>query len=194
MGQEVTCSVCVDREERERLERLQAIALRNTWIKLCPPLFHDTMLDKLPYPGKTEEALSWRFWDGHGLNLWGVPNTGKTRTLFLILERLHFSGKRCRVFSPADFMAELEARNYRRAEWIRLLAKTDFLAFDDMDKLSLTAPQEKMFFALLDKRMTCKRPCLFTHNSKADQLEYNFRTGPALVRRIRQFTKSIHFP
>jgi DNA replication protein DnaC len=190
----VTCAECIAKEEAEQSERARNIKLMADWHKLCPPLFQNTELEKLPCPDKTRAALAWRFYDGQGLNLWGFPNSGKTRTLFLIVNRLHFSGRRCKVFSPADFMQELEARNYHRAEWIRQLAKVDVVGFDDMDKLALTRPQEKIFFALLDKRMTTKRPCLFTHNSTAEELEYNFKTGAALVRRIRQFTRSIHFP
>lgn len=190
----VICQGCVDSQARQSSEYDRNLKLTAEWRKLCPPLFQDTRLEKLPCPEKTLAALAWRFYDGHGLNLWGVPNTGKTRTLFLIVNRLHFAGRRCKVFSPADFVSELEARSFHRAEWIRQLARVDVLGFDDMDKLSLTRPQEKLFFALLDKRMTHRRPCLFTHNSTAAELEYTFKTGAPLVRRIRQFTKSIHFP
>jgi len=194
VGFGVTCQECTAKHDAERLERARKIKLASEWNNICPPLFKDTELAKLPCLEKSLAALAWRFYDGQGLNLWGIPNSGKTRTLFLIVNRLHFSGRRCKVFSPADFMHELEARNYHRAEWVRKLARIDVVGFDDMDKLALTRPQEKIFFALLDKRMTTKRPCLFTHNSTAAELEYNFKLGTAMVRRIRQFTKSIHFP
>jgi len=130
---------------------------------------------------------------GQGLNLWGKPDTGKTRTLYLILKREHFNGRSIIIFGPGDFNSECERRAYHRAEWVRRLQSVDLLAFDDFDKMSLTADQEKTFFGIIDRRVSNKKPCLFTHNSNGDALKYKFRLGEPLVRRMREFCKHIHF-
>lgn len=190
----VYCQKCIRFLEAERQAQFAAFRRRQLWLKVCPARFRDTIPDKLPCPEKSWIALDHEFKDGQGLNLWGLPDTGKTRTLYLVAQRLITIGRKVRVFTPAEFMAELEARDFKRGMWIKTLASYDTLAFDDLDKLPLTGPQEKALFALLDKRMAEKRPCIFTHNSTAEKLELAFKTGVALTRRIRQFTKSIHFP
>lgn len=191
---QVVCQSCIRKAEAVRLRTVRGQMVDDGWKRICPAEFLDTEFSKLPKPKLTQAALDWGFEHGHGLNLWGVHDTGKTRTLYLVIERFYRRGKSCRVFSPADFMAELERRAYHRSEWVQQLARLDVVAFDDIDKLCLTKPQEAILFAVLDKRMTKRRPCLFTHNSNAAQLEYKFKTGGAsLVRRIRDFTHSIHF-
>lgn len=104
------------------------------------------------------------------------------------------SGMAVKVFGPGEFGVELAARDFARHSWLKTLFAMDVIAFDDMDKMNLSKEQELVFFGLLDKRMTQKKPCMFTHNSTAEELEYRFRNGKAMVRRIRQFAKSIHFP
>ena len=52
---------------------------------------------------------------------------------------------------------------------------------------------EKVLFSILDRRMANAKPVLLTHNSTAAQLEYKFRHGEAMVRRIRDFTRSVYF-
>jgi hypothetical protein len=176
-------------------ESAQAVsmALQARWSLLCPPRFHDTTPEQLPCPKQSESALSWTN-EGNGLNLWGFPDTGKTRTMLLILRREHMAGASFRLFMAGQFEAQMERRNFKRAPWLQALQGYDLIAFDDFDKLNLTKEMERSFFALLDARMNQCKPVLLTHNSTASQLEYRFRCGEPLVRRIRDFCKSIHFP
>jgi len=190
----VMCQDCIVESERKLRASRRANAALLKWRKICPPRYIDTELGLLPYPDKGEAAITWDFPDGAGLNLWGYPDTGKTRTMFLVLRELHFAGHSIRVFSPGAFCAELESREFKRGPWIKDLNAVDYLAFDDMDKLNLTKEQELVFFGVVDSRMSQKKPCLFTHNSSAEELQYRFKNGRAMVRRIRQFTRSIHFP
>lgn len=187
------CATCKAEQEREFQREARDAAIANHWARVCPPTFRDTEFELLPCRDKSSEAINWTFDQGRGLNLWGLHGTGKTRTMYLILKTLHAAGKSMSIFSPTRFVKELEERSYHRASWIDSLARKDFVCFDDMDKLSLTGPMEKSFFGLLDQRMTHGKPCIFTHNSKATELEWKFKMGGSLVRRIREFTKSIHF-
>lgn len=191
----VVCDVCSAKDAQRSLSAARAAARYGAWLAMCPPRFMDTQMDKLPLLDRTERALRWtRNQNGAGLNLWGHPSTGKTRSLFLILRREHFGGLSVKVFTAGQFERELERRAYKRAPFIAALCRVDLLAFDDFDKMNLTREMEKSFFAILDRRMADKRPVLLTHNSTASELEYRFRYGEPMVRRIRDFCHSVHFP
>lgn len=114
--------------------------------------------------------------------------------MLLVLKREHFKGVSVRLLMAGQFERELEKRAWKRAPWLEQLIRCDVLAFDDFDKLNLTKEQERVFFSLMDARMNQKLPVLLTHNSTASELEYRFRCGESLVRRIRDFCESIHFP
>jgi DNA replication protein DnaC len=51
---------------------------------------------------------------------------------------------------------------------------------------------EKDFFAVLNNRMG-RRPVFMTGNSDGEEIEYRFKLGEPLVRRIRDHCLSIHF-
>lgn len=191
----VLCESCSAKDASMAIARALKATHEAKWALMCPTRFFDTEMAKLPQIDRTERALRWnRNQDGAGLNLWGHPSTGKTRSLFLILKREHFGGLSIRVFTAGQFERELERRAYKRAPFIAALCRVDLLAFDDFDKMNLTREMEKTFFALMDRRMAEKRPVLLTHNSTAPELEYKFRYGEPLVRRIRDFCQSVHFP
>lgn len=192
----VLCESCLRvRAERDDHADEQR-RLTERWLLICPERFQDTAVGKLPCQPQAIRALSWqRNGDGHGLNLWGFPNTGKTRSMFLVLKREHFAWAKVRVFTAGEFERNLEWKAWRRASWVDSLIRCDVLAFDDFDKMTLTKDGERVFFGILDRRMAEKRPVLLTHNSTAATLEYRFRyCGEAMVRRIRDFCESVHFP
>jgi DNA replication protein DnaC len=188
------CDICEAKHREEFSRQDRDLFVARHWKSLCPSRFQDTEFSKLPHPDKSTKAMVHTFKDGLGLNLWGKPDTGKTRTMFLILKKLHAKGLSLAVYTANDLAAEIERRGFSRNIWAHNVSRRDILAIDDMDKLHLTKPQEATFFGLLDKRMSHCRPCVFTHNSSAEELEYKFRNGAALVRRIRQFTVALHFP
>lgn len=190
----IQCEACSHAvAEQDRKER-RGDQLNKVWARKCPPLYQDTVQGRLPLQDKSTNALEWKFEDAIGLNLWGFPDTGKTRTLYLVLKALHFAGRKVLVFAPGRFEIELGTRDFKRSRWIMTLCDYPFLAFDDFDKLNLTKEQELVLFQIIDYRMANRLPLLLTHNSTADALEYKFRQGVAMVRRIREFTHSIHFP
>jgi len=129
-----------------------------------------------------------------GLNLWGYPRTGKTRTLFLVLKKAHFAGKRIKFFGPSQFSQECELRNFKSASWIRDVVACDIVAFDDIDKCLLTKVQEDRFFSVLDARVARRAPTFFTGNTSGDALKLQFNNGESIVARIREHSASIHFP
>lgn len=164
------------------------------WSRICPALYQDTAIERLPYPNLSERALQWAFTDALGLNLWGYPRTGKTRTMLLVLKREFDSGKSIRFLGPSQFSMECEARAYHTGSWVTELINLNILAFDDIDKCKMTKVQEEKFFAVLDGRARNKRPTFFTGNSTGEELLTHFHNGKAIVERLRHHCKSIHFP
>jgi len=185
------CPECSETVRKEQQQLKNRTTRQERWIQLCPDAFRLTVLERLPRQQKTNQALEWTFGE-RGLNLWGLPDTGKTRTCWLILEREHFKGRRVLAFGPGEFDAFYEAID-KKAEWIRQISRADLILFDDIDKYGMTYHAEKAFFALIDMRNRFHRPNLFTGNSDGEKLSLKFREGEAMVRRIRNFAKSIHF-
>lgn len=172
-------------QEREQRRRAAAYAA------MCPPCFADTDVSRLPCPRRSAEAQVWQL-RPQGLNLWGIPNTGKSRTASLIVRRELMAGRSVIALGPGDFRRECEARSFKRGAWLKRLAEVDLLYIDDVDKMNLTREMEKDLFAVLNDRMGHK-PLLITGNSHGEELKLQFKCGEALVRRIRDFCYSLHF-
>jgi hypothetical protein len=188
------CPGCVEALAlEERGARARAVK-DNRWERVCPERYRDTVVEKLPYLDCSQRALKWRPDSGTGLNLWGYPDTGKTRTMLLVLHEALRRGKTVRLFEAGQFAEACESVAWSSAALSKALVAVDVLAFDDMDKLTLTRHQEMLFFGVVDRRMTRRLPTVFTHNATAAELEYRFRCGESLVRRLRQFYLSVHFP
>lgn len=197
------CDHCIEAESQQQKEREKAFAMADKWESICPLLYRDTEFDKLPHPDLSQKALRWpcmlpafptRECPWMGLNLWGYPRTGKTRTMFLVLKKAHFEGKRIKIFGPSQFAQECEMRDFKTASWLRSVTAFDIIAFDDIDKCKLTRQQEEKFFALLDSRIARRLPTFFTGNTSGDRLKVQFTNGEAIVARMREHSASIHFP
>lgn len=188
------CLDCIEAMHKEERQRQYRRVRDVTWETICPERYRDTELSRLPLQERSLKALAWKPNGGTGLNLWGFPDTGKTRTMILVLRSCHEQRKSIKLFEAGMFAEACEAKDFATGAMTRALVDYDILAFDDMDKMSLTRHQEMLFFAIIDRRMSRCRPTFFTHNSTAEELEYRFRSGESLVRRLRQFCSSIHFP
>ena len=181
------CDRCMAEQVRADTPR----PARRPFTAFCPPCFEDTSFEQLPCPGKSILAMEWLY-GPEGLNLWGYPGTGKTRTLTLILKAMHSVGHTIIAMGPGDFKKLCRARNHGREAMLEKLSKVDLLFIDDMDKMNLTAEMEKDLFSVLTNRMG-RRPVMLTGNSTAKSIEYQFRLGEPMVRRIRDHCRSIHF-
>lgn len=197
------CDKCIAVEEQLKKDSARAQAIKSNWDAICPLLYQDTEVDLLPQVELSMRALKWPYmmldYPGRdcswmGLNLWGFPGTGKTRTMLLVLKKAHFAGRRVKFFGPSQFAQELEMRDFKTASWIRNVTAYDIVAFDDLDKCKLTRQQEEKFFALLDSRIARRVPTFFTGNTQGEVLKTYFRNGEAIIRRIREHSFSLHFP
>jgi hypothetical protein len=187
------CEHCVGAENAIRIAKRKHEIARRRWLELCPEMFRDTEREKLPRPIQSNQALEWKANNCKGLNLFGRPGTGKTRTMYLVLEGLHYGGTRVGVMIPGEFVRKCEAKAFCRGPWLKYLRTVDVLAWDDFDKLSLTKDKESDLFSVLDYRMANRLPMIFTGNCDGDHLKLKFKNGEALVRRIRESCRSIYF-
>jgi hypothetical protein len=82
---------------RERERR----CLESSWKNLCPPGYRNTILEQLPNLAKFEEVQKWQY-GPTGLLVVGPTRRGKTRSVWKLLERLHFEHRRIIAFTPMD--------------------------------------------------------------------------------------------
>jgi len=181
------CDVCM----AEKTRASTPFPARRPFSAYCPPCFEDTNFEHLPCPGKSILAMEWIF-GAEGLNLWGFPGTGKTRTVTLILRAMYTAGHKLMALGPGDFKKLCRSRNHARESLLERMSKVDILFIDDMDKMNLTREMEKDLFAVLTNRMG-RKPVMLTGNSTARTIEFQFRLGEPMVRRIRDHCRSIHF-
>jgi DNA replication protein DnaC len=185
----IYCDTCMAAQSEIAREELLPKPL--PFSTYCPPCFEDTAFENLPCPAKSKQALEWCF--GHsGLNLWGYPGTGKTRTMSLVIKGMLEGGLSVVAFGPGDFRQNCELKEWKRGPWLKKLSSVDVLFIDDLDKMNLTREMEKDFFAVLSNRMG-RKPVLMTGNSTGEEITYTFKLGYAMVRRIRDHCLSIHF-
>lgn len=193
IGVSAMCDEC-SRKERHNADQMSLYRMRKQqWNERCPPLYADTLIQKLPLQHKTRKVL-WDWRRGQGLNLYGEPRTGKSRTAILLLKTEHYDGQTWAWYSAQEFTTELESRQYHRSAWLKRLGNLDIVVLDDFDKLNLTTEMKKTLFCLLDERIINKRSTFLTHNSTAEQLEKAFwDLGKPLVSRLRESFLNVHF-
>lgn len=164
----------------------------------CPPLYWDTNEGLLP---KTQFALAkeWRL-NPIGLMLVGPSGSGKTRVAWQVLRRVLVDD----VFTPTfgwfdcvSFGHHL-ARHYREDDaenWLDRVANHELLFFDDLGKMKLTERAEAELFGVIERRCAYKRPTIVTTNETGETLAARMTDdrGPALIRRLREFSKVIVF-
>lgn len=186
----VCCPDCTEGENQAagdpKAKRRPAVFSR-----LCPPCFDDTRIDRLPVPQKSALALSWHY-GAKGLNLWGVPGTGKSRTASLLIHREVLRGRTVIALGPGGFREKCEELAYHRSRWLKALSGVELLFIDDIDKMNLTREMERDLFAVLNNRMG-RLPTFVTGNLNGNGLAERFHLGAPLIDRIRRYCQNIYF-
>lgn len=199
-----TCPACAEIEAKENAERVrQAAAIKLTgshdtdWAAICPAIFRDTELAKLPCPSALQDLVKWKY-GPTGLVLHGASGKGKSRCAWLLLETQFKAGKKFKVL---DSMAGLKyaskfSESAAKVEsWIEDLIATDILFMDDVFKNKLTDSFEGVIFTLLDQRIQRALPTILTSNDTGKTLAGRMTEDRAepLVRRMREHSQMIHF-
>jgi len=194
------CPACSDRqtEQDQRELVLRSANMRaEAWRRICPADFLDTQPHKLPRPSLLQRVLSWQY-GPHGLLLHGETGLGKSRCAWKLLEREHKSGRSVRALdakAALDYGALFAKSCDVPNDWLDRLINADVLLFDDVFKSRLTDSFEQALFVIVTQRTEQKRPLLVTCNDVGDSLLVRMSPdrGPALIRRLREFTQDVAF-
>jgi len=191
--------------EKEHTHEQQARV--NAWLDMCPPDYRST--NWRDHPELSQEcrrlAKEWQLpprdsrSSERGLLIHGPSGRGKTRAMFEILRRLHFSGVPCMAVEAVTFAehavtathlsspvrARQDAQAYlRRAKTVRVLF------FDDLGKEGGTSMPgfARAFHDLLEHRKAHHLPLLVTTERVGDELAALLGTNYAdgIVRRLRE--------
>ena len=157
-----------------------------------PKAFIDTDVSRLSEG--LQQANLWSPSDKASILLHGTTGTGKTRTAWLIFNRLWLQNFPERaVWLP---MRKLEAAiekgfdDHKHGQVLDFFCTVPLLAFDDLGKERLTQRLESDLFAIIDERTSNLRPTIITTNYNGTTLLERFNnkeTGEALLRRIREY-------
>jgi DNA replication protein DnaC len=167
------------------------------WKAICPAEFQNTDPLRLPDPRASGRVMSWNY-SAFGLLLNGDSGAGKSRSIWKLCEREFKNGRSLRVLhsgSGLDYARLYDEGPSVVSRWVSGAAESDLLLMDDTFKVKLTESFECALFTIINLRTEHQRPILFTSNDTGDTLIARMSTdrGVPMVRRIRDFTKTITF-
>lgn len=181
------------RAEEEVEKNLKKI--KEEWELVCPPLYRDTEISRLPLQFQAIIA-NWNY-GPRGLGFVDVPGVGKTRTAMMILKKQIELGWECAAISSTRF-ARLSAdqfgdqddeRDSSRSVMSRIRT-VNVLLFDDIGKGKFTERAELEFYDLLEHRTSFKLPTIWTANSSGKKLReaMSIERGESIMRRLMEFS------
>lgn len=183
--------------EREAEAMREQVAKENAeWEQLCPPLYRDTDPARLAIVQATiEKVMGWQA-NSQGIGLAGSSGAGKTRLMFLLLRRLHFSGVRCKAITAKRFEKWCHRMFDKDDDARNQIASTHnipVLFIDDIGKEKYTERVESEFYDLIEHRTSHLLPILWTANATGEQLAQMMGAdrGIPIVRRLREFSTVI---
>jgi len=202
------CSACADKLAAEALakqNRDQLADIHERWSKL--PALYRTTDPNHPHinrslRGKVLEYDS-RSSNGKGLGLYGPTGAGKTRIMYLLLHKLHFSGVKIAVTNAIaiaraasqEFDDDQKTRGDARL-LLRNAVTSEVLFIDDIGKERLTEAAELKLYWLIEERTASYRPILWTSNFMGSDLRklMSDNRGPAITRRLAEFSSVLFAP
>ena len=194
------CDGCQKKQQEEQEEEEGArelMAMQALWQNVCPVLYRHTDPARLPQT-QLAEVLAWQY-GPEGLLLVGPTGVGKTRMVYLLLQRLLFGERRrVRTFDGLAFDHEC-VRRFRDEgdgeEWADGLAHVDVVFFDDIGKGCFTPRVEAEMFGLIERRAANGLPIIATTNMTGADLAAKVTEdrGAPLIRRLREFCKCVTF-
>jgi DNA replication protein DnaC len=169
------------------------------WDHLCPPKYRNTILEQLPKRAKFEEVQKWQY-GPMGLLLVGPTRSGKTRSVWKLLHRLHFDERREIIaFAPMDLklaVASAWKDTETTEDWTFRLRNCDVLFFDDLDTIKFTEAVEETIYDAFEFRPTHGKPVIATVNLAGRELAARMNAngrGAKIVERMREYCLVINF-
>lgn len=180
------------RLERAREER------KRRWEQLCPPSYRSTCVEQLPNMNKFYEVQKWTY-GPKGLILVGPTRSGKTRSAWKLLERLHSEQRGILALNPMDLKLRV-ASAWKDLEtvhdWVERLRKVDIVFLDDLDTVKFTEAVEETIYDLFEHRLAHQNPVIVTLNRSGIQLAERMNSngrGVKIVERMRESCEVINF-
>lgn len=190
---------CRKREEQGHAEAQQKRidGLEMSWHSKCPKQFQETDPGRLPCQDSVKAALEWEK-GPTGLLLHGLTGTGKTRTAWLVVKGQHFAGMSFKVLNSLaglEYAAKFSESAAIVETWVESMIRADILFMDDVFKNKFTDSFEGIIFSIVDRRTENGMPIILTANDTGTSLTSRLSEdrGQPLVRRLREFCKSIQF-
>src|SRR5262249_14049897 len=169
------------------------------WNHLCAPEYQNTNAEQLPNKAKFEEVQRWQF-GPMGLLVVGPTRSGKTRSIWKLLQRLHFDERREIIaYSPMDLKLEVASAwkdTETAEEWIFTLRTVPFLFVDDLDTVKFTEAVEETVYDAFEFRPTHRKPVIATVNATGSELAARMNAngrGAKIVERMRESCHVINF-
>jgi DNA replication protein DnaC len=142
-------------------------------------------------------ALRWSY-GRQGLLLYGASGRGKSRIAWAILKREFMAGKSVEVLDCTfgfQYSSKFAVSAGDASRWVGGLMTVDLLLLDDVLKVKLTDSVEQALFAIVNSRTERGLPIIVTTNDTGESLAARMSDdrGPALLRRLREFSTTISF-
>ena len=197
----VLCEEC-DLRRIEKLKQEQAEEeqerRQEAFNALCPPLYRESDPQRIP-AAFLRECEAWEV-SPQGLGFVGLAGTCKTRSAWMLLKRLHFSGVRVFGITATGF-AKACADQWHDDPQAKALAedtltrcrRTKVLLLDDLGKQKFTERAELELFDLLEHRTSHGKPIIWTANAGREPLKQMLSPdrGEPILRRLVEFSKVV---
>ena len=198
----VLCDDC-ERQRQLAMEQEEvAIVLerrQEAFNALCPPIYRESDPKRI----RAAFLLESEAWEvsPNGLGFVGTAGSGKTRSAWMLLKRIHFSGVRVYGISATQFAKSCadqwhdnpEAKA-KAEETLDRCRRTKVLLLDDLGKNKMTERAELELFDLLEHRTSHELPVIWTANAGREALKQMLSSdrGEPILRRLAEFTKIIN--
>lgn len=194
---DLVCLSCTQAEKtKDRTQERE-----RAFLKLCPPAMAATELHKLPSwqdnQDTVKRALAWEPTPEKPLLiLHGVTGRGKSRLMWRVLRRLAIDeGLPPVYFGAGELSLSVSSAwaDFKADALVHSLKAARVLAFDDLDKDRLPPKAEEALFAVISHRCDHGKPTVITTNLTGEPLiaRMSAELGPALLRRLREFSVTI---
>jgi DNA replication protein DnaC len=192
------CESCTEQYLAKQGQGASEDARKHAFRSTMPPLFHDS--DPKRLPGIITDAVASYQYGPRGLAFVGEAGSGKTRGMYLLLERLATAGHRVEFITATD-ITRYSAEKFSNEPGIeaaansklRAIRRADALLIDDLGKGRATPTAEETLYDVLNYRTESMLPTFWTSNAGSNDLHRMFSAdrADALLRRLTDFTNII---
>lgn len=159
------------RSNNEYRDNMLLQSRKRMFSELCPPNYASTDPSRLN-KGKLDQVMAW-LPGPQGLFLVGQSGTGKTRSMWLLLESLVLKGMSLKWFDGFGWQVAVSnafGNPDSTERWMDSLVKHDLIFLDDIFKGKLTEAQELAIYGLLERRQAYRKPVFITTNTNSESL------------------------